>query len=118
MKTAAAVERRAGEKMKLVTAEIEAKAPKLYANEDRAPEDVPVVAKFFNPVGPGTWYMTEYDPENELAFGLCVIHEAELGYFSIRELEEVDLPFGMGIERDLHWTGTLADAQRIERAVR
>lgn len=73
-----------------------------------------MVAKFFNPCGPGTWYMTEYDPEERLAFGLCVIHEAELGYFSLDELESIELMAGLGIERDLYWHGTLADAMRIE----
>lgn len=79
MKTATA-ERREGEKMKLITAEIDAKVPKLCANGNKAPEDTPVIAKFFNLCGAGTWYMTEYDPE------------AEPGYFSIWEIEEVDLP--------------------------
>ena len=62
--------------------------------------------------------MTEYDPDNRLAFGLCVIHEPELGYFSLEELESIELQWGLGIERDLHWQGTLADAQRIEGALR
>lgn len=113
MKTATAG-RRAGGKMELITAEILAVVPKLYANENKAAEDVPVVAKFFNPCGAGTWYMTEYDPDNRLAFGLCVIHEPELGYFSLEELESIELQWGLGIERDLHWQGMLADAMRIE----
>jgi len=107
-----------GSRMKLLTNEILAAAPKLYAGEHKRPEDVPVVAKFFNPIGPGTWYMTEYDPEERLAFGLCVIHEPELGYFSLDELESIELQWGMRIERDLYWNGTLADAERVERASR
>ena len=107
-----------GSRMKLITSEILATAPKLYANERKRPEDVPVVAKFFNPIGPGTWYMTEYDPEERLAFGLCVIHEPELGYFSLEDLESIELQWGMGIERDLIWQGSLADAERIERVYR
>jgi len=39
----------------------------------------------------------EYDPEEKLAFGLCVIHEPELGYFSIEELESIELQWGLGI---------------------
>jgi hypothetical protein len=29
---------------------------------------------------------------------------AELGSVRISELESIRLPFGLGIERDLHWT--------------
>ena len=107
-----------GSRMKLLTNEILAAAPRLYANERKQSEDVPVVAKFFNPCGAGTWYMTEYDPDEKLAFGLCVIQEPELGYFSLEDLESIELQWGMGIERDLLWQGTLADAERIEHVSR
>jgi len=40
-----------------------------------------------------TWYLTEYDPETEDAFGLVAGFEAEWGYFNIKELRE------MGAER-------------------
>lgn len=103
---------------RLITPEILASAPKLYANERKARNDVPVVAKFFNPCGPGTWYMTEYDPVERRAFGLCVIYEPELGYFSIDDLESVELEWGQGIERDEFWHGSLADAERLEHVSR
>ena len=65
---------------------------------------VPVV-KLFNPSGIGTWLLTELDPENpDIAFGLCDIGFPELGSVSIKELESVRGPFGLGIERDRHWT--------------
>lgn len=107
-----------GSRMRLITQEILETAPKLYSNEHKIPEDIPVVAKFFNPMGRGTWYMTEYDPEEKLAFGLCVIYEPALGYFSLEELESIELQWGLGIERDLYWHGTLADAERIEHVSR
>lgn len=64
-----------------------------------------VVAKFFNPIGAGTWYATEYDPTEKIFFGYVSIfgdHCDEWGSFSLQELEELILPLGMHIERDLH----------------
>ena len=101
--------------MKLLTKEIIKKLPPLYANDGKNPEDVPVVVKFFNPTGIGTWYITEYSPEERIFYGLCCIHEAELGYVSQDELEHFRGRFGLGIERDLY-SGkmTLADAMKKE----
>lgn len=67
---------------------------------------VPVV-KLFNPSGAGTWLLTEIDPEApDIAFGLCDLGMGtpELGSVSLSELESIRGPFGLGIERDKHWT--------------
>ena len=56
--------------------------------------------KLFNPTGIGTWYLSELDPERNVAFGLCCLHENELGYVSIDELQEFRGALGLGIERD------------------
>jgi hypothetical protein len=89
--------------MKLITKEIEKNAPRLRAS--KGGDDAKVIAKFFNPVGNGTWFMTEYDPEDRMGFGFAEICPGcgELGYFSIDELESVTLPLGLGIERDLYF---------------
>tara|TARA_Y100001937_G_scaffold124807_1_gene190277 strand:- start:136 stop:435 length:300 start_codon:yes stop_codon:yes gene_type:complete len=58
------------------------------------------VVKLFNPTGVGTWYLTELDPETNVAFGLCHIHEYELSYVSLDELSEFKGQLGLGIERD------------------
>jgi hypothetical protein len=50
--------------------------------------------------------MTEYNPEDGTAFGKCIIHEEEIGYFSIPELESITLRFGLKIERDIHFKPT------------
>ena len=84
--------------MKLLTIEIIKNLPALYSQEDV--KDPIVQVKFFNPAGLGTWYGIEYDGEDTF-FGLCVIQEAELGYFSLSELQSIRLPFGLSIERDL-----------------
>jgi hypothetical protein len=76
-------------------------------------EDALIVAKFFTPDSDWTWYATEYDPESREFFGLVHGFEAELGYFSLDELESARGPFGLPIERDLHWREcTVADVRR------
>ena len=90
--------------MKLMTTEVEATLPPLYTNEDVA--DPKAMVKFFTPWSNWTWYATEYDPETRTFFGLVQGIEEELGYFSLDELESVQGPFGLGIERDLHFEPT------------
>jgi hypothetical protein len=106
--------------MKLLTNGIKTILPALYSQE--GVDDPPVVLKFFCPWNQWTWYVTEgsevcgecsrYDctdpahamrPKYWLFFGLVRGHEVELGYFSLRELEEVRGPSGLRIERDLYW---------------
>ena len=59
------------------------------------------VIKLFNPTGLGTWYASEYDPETKLAFGVADLGFLEMGSFAMYELEELKLPMGLKIERDL-----------------
>lgn len=65
-------------------------------------DHVPVV-KFFNPVGPGRWLVTEMDADGDTLFGLADLGEPELGSFSLAEIEAARLPFGLSIERDLYF---------------
>jgi len=91
--------------MKLITPEFEALFAEypLYSQEDE--KDPLVVAKFFDPCGSATWYITEYDPEQKLAFGYVTGMTAdEFGYISVVELESIQRPFGLTIERDLYFT--------------
>lgn len=69
------------------------------------PDPVPVV-KFFNPVGAATWLATELDEDGDTLFGLADLGVGcpELGSFSLAELTAVRLPFGLSIERDLHFS--------------
>ncbi|KQY28286.1 single-stranded DNA endonuclease [Caulobacter sp. Root487D2Y] len=66
-------------------------------------DHVPVV-KFFNPLGPGRWLVTEMDADGDTLFGLADLGEPELGSFSLAEIQAVRLPFGLTIERDLHFS--------------
>lgn len=88
--------------MKLLTQPLEARFKELGTQEDS--EDAIVVAKFFNPSGSGTWYAISYDPEYKICFGYVTgLGYDEFGYFSITEMEEMTLPFGLTIERDLYF---------------
>lgn len=84
----------------LLTKELRAKLPPLYANEGN-PDPI-VVCKFFTPDSSWTWYATEFDGEDRF-FGLVVGHETELGYFSLAELRSTRGKMGLPIERDLYF---------------
>lgn len=79
-----------------------------------------VIAKYFNPVGVGTWFITEankLDNGDYQMFGYCHLGDdtnAEFGYVNLSELENIKLPFGMKIERDLYLPKdyTLIDAMK------
>jgi hypothetical protein len=96
--------------MKLLTKALRKQLPPLYA-QDGDP-NAKAYVKFFDPMGAGTWYASEFDGE-DLFFGFADLGMgpgyAELGYFSLKELESVkEHRRGLlGIERDLHWTPRL-----------
>jgi hypothetical protein len=63
-----------------------------------------VIAKLFDPYGSATWFLTEYDPGEKIAF--CWVQglaEDEFGYTSLIELESIQRPFGLTIEQDLYF---------------
>ncbi len=64
-----------------------------------------VLCKFFNPCGSGTWYITEFNTDDECFFGYVTgLTSNEWGYVSLHELSTVKCPpFGLSIERDLHF---------------
>ncbi|MCR5879449.1 DUF2958 domain-containing protein [Phenylobacterium sp. J367] len=79
--------------------------PRLLANAaDPGGDHLPVI-KLFNPAGAGTWLITELDPDGDTLFGLCDLGMGfpELGSVSLRELTSVKLPFGLTLERDVHF---------------
>lgn len=78
---------------------------RLLANGRQRDVDHLPVVKFFNPLGEGVWLATELDADGDTLFGLADIGYPELGCFSLEELTSIRLPFGMGIERDILFTG-------------
>ncbi len=91
--------------MKLLTKTLKKQIPALYSTESVPAEEKIVVAKFFNPCGAGTWYVIEGQEEDGdfIFFGLVDLHEQQLGYFSLKELESIRLLFGLKIERDINF---------------
>lgn len=77
----------------------------LLANARAPDEDHVPLVKLFNPAGPATWLASELDPDGVL-FGLADLGMGcpELGSFSLAELAALRLPFGLRIERDLHFS--------------
>jgi hypothetical protein len=77
------------------------KLPPLYSGEVLGLEALAQV-KFFTPDSNWTWYASEFDGK-DLFFGLVDGFETELGYFSLKELQEVHGPMRLAIERDQHF---------------
>lgn len=77
----------------------------LLANSHQPDVDHIPVVKFFNPLGEDVWLATELDTDGDTMFGLADIGCPELGSWRFEELRSLQLPFGMGIERDLLFTG-------------
>lgn len=95
---------------------------KLLKNGAARDQDHAPVVKLFTPWGGATWLLSEIDPEDpDIAFGLCDLGmgEPELGYVSLSEMRSIRGPFGLYIERDIHWEGKFpmsvyADAARAK----
>lgn len=64
------------------------------------------LVKIFDPCGSWTWFVTEFDPETNDAFGLVHGFEKESGYFNLEELSEVRGPMGIGLEVDVYFDPT------------
>lgn len=95
--------------MKLITKELEKLFEKYpIGSQDGLGGNAKVIAKFFNPMGVGTWLITEgnkLENGDYEMFGYCHLGDdemAELGYVYLSELENLQLPYGMKIERDLY----------------
>src|SRR6266849_6710257 len=100
--------------MKLLTEELKKQLPQLYSQQNET--DPLVICKFFHPLSFWTWYAIEgspvdadgyYDTDKEkvdfLFFGWVYGDDPELGYFSLSEMQAVNVG-GLGIERDDHFT--------------
>ena len=92
--------------MNLLTDEIKElfKQYPLYSQDGKGMDSV-VLVKYFNPCGAGTWLITEAEEQENgdwLLFGYCHIFCWEFGYLLLSELQNLKLPFGLKIERDLY----------------
>lgn len=90
--------------MQLLTDEMRAQFPVLYAQEKE--KDPMVYIKFFMLWTGWTWYITEGSEQEDdfIFFGYVIGLEKEWCYVSLNELQSVRGPGGLTIERDLHFT--------------
>jgi hypothetical protein len=116
--------------MMLITKEIASKLKKaddaFVASEDGETTDE-ISLKLFAPWGAATWYIVRGTPLDSIngepvddpadakdwhLFGFANLGDpmcAELGYVLLSELESVNGPFGLKIERDRNYTGSLKE---------
>ena len=92
-----------------------------YVGRDSGEEkglDALAQVKFFTPDSSWSWFASEFDGD-DIFFGLVDGFELELGYFSLSELQEVRGPWGLPIERDLHFEPkTLRDLMEMHEKQR
>jgi hypothetical protein len=88
--------------MQLLTDELRAIIPKLYSQEKVETKDKVVYAIFFFPAADWTWFVTEGEEEGDdfVFFGFVKGFEEEWGYFSLNELEAINVE-GITVERFL-----------------
>ncbi len=97
--------------MQLLPDELRQQIPKLYSQEKVTTQEKTVYAKFFFPAADWTWFVTEGEQEGDdfVFFGFVVGFEEEWGYFTLNELQNINIQL-LKVERDLHFKpGKFAD---------
>ncbi len=94
--------------------------PSLYSTENIPLKEKMIYEHFF--IGGCDWYVTEYDPEDQLFFGFAILNNdlemAEWGYISFKELKDLKVSF-LEVDRDLYFTPTRAESvEKIRLAQR
>ena len=103
--------------MKLLTKAIENKlAKRPFGSTDGKGDNAEVIVKFFGGAA-CTWLVTEGEKRDGdwLFYGKATLDGEywEWGYFALSELAAVKFrPFGLGVERDYYFSGTVADGVR------
>ena len=87
--------------MKLMTKEIKEKAQKQY--DEGSDMEQKVVAKFFDAMGDWKWFLMNMHKDEDYCWGIVDGFAVEMGSFSMKELQNIELPFGLGIERDMYF---------------
>lgn len=89
------------------------------AQEDTPIKDVVAYGRYFHPMSAYTSYITEYDPEKQIAFGLTNLgYGWEFGSMSLKEMDKVEVR-GLGIERDLSFKPTtLGEIRELSEFIR
>ncbi len=94
--------------MELMTKELEEKFKKYnMENQIDLMGKAKVLVKYFNPCGAGTWFIVGAEKEKDdfYMYGYCHLGDdenAEMGGIMLSSLEQLKLPMGLKIERDLY----------------
>ena len=78
--------------------------PKLYETE-RTINPICYV-KLFTPDSVFTWFIIELSIDEDTCYGFVKGFESELGYFSLKELENIKGALGLAVERDTSFIPT------------
>jgi len=98
----------------LLTSEITKKFSKypLYSQDGKGKE-AKVIVKYFTPDAQATWLITEGNVTgNDVEmFGYCTLNgfEWEWGYVMLSQIKKIRGRFGLPVERDRYFSGTVAD---------
>jgi len=101
--------------MKLLTQEIIKHLPNLNALDGLDNKEKNIAVKFFCPWNRYTWYVLEGEKQEDgdwLFYGYVQGNHPdcdEFGYFVLSELQNLKGLWGLKVERDLHFKGTMAD---------
>ena len=91
--------------MELMTKELRNLFKKYPVGSQVGKTDPVVIAKYFDPTGAASWWVTEFDGKDHL-FGYATLGFGpecdEWGYMSLNELQTTKGRVGLGMERDLH----------------
>ena len=91
--------------MMILTKEVLNAFAKQGKTGNKSMKDIKIVLKLFNPCGAGTWYLYEKE-DDDIYWGFVNLGDimcAECGTVSMSELMSLRLPFGLHIERDMHF---------------
>lgn len=88
--------------MELLPSELREQLPKLYAQEEN--DEKIVYLKYFFPAADWTWFVTEGEAQGDdfLFFGYVIGFAEEWGYFTLNQLEEINI-HGLTVERDFYF---------------
>ncbi|MFA5748122.1 MAG: DUF2958 domain-containing protein [Candidatus Absconditabacterales bacterium] len=101
--------------MKLMTKELQKRFEQIGSQKESL--NPIVVCKCFCPRNSWTWYAIEFNKENSIFFGYVIGDYQEWGCFSLKELESVQGPYGLKIERDLRFSESLFLDLNVEYAL-
>ncbi len=69
--------------------------------------------KLFTPTSIFTWFIIEISKQDmDTCYGFVKGFESELGYFSLKELEQIKGALGLGVERDMSFKPTALEIVR------